>query len=161
MKFIALAAAAAALAATPVAAQTNANFTGVRAEVTAGFNDITGVPDTNDVVYGAAVGFDAPVGDRVTLGLEANTSNLFESERQIGAAARIGYAFNSKVLGYGKVGYNNYRDVFSRELDGMVVGGGLEFAISENSFIKAQYDYSDFQSGTGSHSGLVGIGLRF
>lgn len=161
MKFLMIAAAAALATASPVAAQTNENFTGIRAEVTAGFNDITGVPDANDVNYGAAVGFDAPVGDRFTVGLEANTSNAFEDTRQIGAAARVGYAFNKNLLGYVKGGYNNYRDVFSRELDGAVVGAGLEVAMSETSFIKAQYDYSDFAQGAGSHSGLVGIGLRF
>ena len=76
MKFIALAAAAA-LATTPALAQTNAAFTGVRAEVTAGYNDIQNSPDANDVVYGAAVGVDAPLGDRVTIGVEANSSNFF------------------------------------------------------------------------------------
>lgn len=160
MKFIAMAAVAALMAA-PVAAQDNANFVGVRAEATVGLNDITSAPDADDVVYGAAVGVDFPVGDRVTLGVEANSSNVFDSDRQIGAAARLGYAFDRNTLGYVKGGYNNYRDVFSRELDGFVVGAGIEQAITRNSFVKVQYDYSDFDRGVGSHAVLAGLGVRF
>lgn len=160
MKFIVLAATAA-LAATPAVAQTNAGFTGVRAEVTAGLNDITKRPDTNEIVYGAAVGVDAPLGDRLTIGVEANSSNFFEKERQIGAAARLGYAFTPTTLGYVQGGYNNYRDVFSRKLDGFVVGAGVEHKISSRTFVKAQYSYSGFDRNVGSHAGLVGVGVRF
>lgn len=160
MKFIVLAAAAA-LAVSPAMAQDNAGFTGVRAEATVGVNDILNSPDRNDVVYGAQVGFDAPVGNKLTVGLEANTSNLFERERQIGAAARVGYAFTPRTLGYVKGGYNNYRDVFSRELDGATVGAGLEYKISRVAYVKGEYAYSDFARNTGSHAVLTGLGLRF
>jgi outer membrane immunogenic protein len=160
MKFIALAAAAA-LATTPAIAQTNAAFTGVRAEVTAGYNDIQNSPDANDVVYGAAVGVDAPLGDRVTIGVEANSSNFFEKERMIGASARLGYAFTPRTLGYVHAGYDNYRDVFSRKLDGFKVGAGVERKISDVTYIKAQYNYSEFDRNTGSHALLAGVGFRF
>jgi outer membrane immunogenic protein len=160
MKFIVLAAAALA-AATPAVAQDNAAFTGIRAEANVGLNDVLNSPDRNDVTYGAQVGFDAPVGSNLTVGLEANTSNIFESQRQIGAAARVGYAFTPRALGYVKGGYSNYRDVFSRELDGAVVGAGLEYKISRVAYVKGEYNYSDFARNTGSHAVLTGIGLRF
>lgn len=159
MKMIMIAAMLA--ASTPAMAADNANFVGVRAEVTAGLNDITASPDVNDVVYGGAVGIDVPVGDKFTVGVEGNTSNILEDERQIGAAVRVGYAFSPNVLGFVKGGYNNYRDVFSRELDGATVGGGLEFAFSKNVYTKVEYKYSDFDQGVGSHAGLIGLGLRF
>lgn len=159
MKLLLIAAALA--ASTPVMAADNSNFVGVRAEATAGFNDITASPDVNNIVYGAAIGFDVPLGDNFIAGVEANSSNVFEDERQIGAAARVGYAFNPHVMAYAKAGYNNYRDVFSRELDGATVGGGLEFAFSKNVYTKVEYKYSDFDQGVGSHAGLVGLGLRF
>ena len=160
MKFIALVAAAL-TAATPALAQDNASFTGVRAELTAGFNNITGSPDVNDVVYTGAVGVDFPVGDKFTFGVEGSASNVFEDERTIGAAARVGYAFDHNTLGYVKGGYTNYNDVFSRKLDGAVVGAGLQQMISDQTYVTVQYDYSDFSRGTGSHAARAGIGIRF
>ena len=162
MKNLILAAVAASVAvAAPAYAADNAAFVGPRVELTAGVDDVTGVRDTTDIVYGAAVGIDAPVGDNFTLGIEANTSNVFDDQRQIGAAARLGYAFNESVLGYAKAGYNNYRDVFSRELDGAQVGAGVEVAVAPHAFVKAEYKYSDFDGHVGNHGGLVGVGLRF
>ncbi len=160
-KTLIVAIAALALTATPAVAQTNAGFTGLRTELTAGVNDITHAPDTNDVVYGGAVGVDAPLGDRFTVGVEANAANIFENERTIGAAARLGYAFTTNTLGYVHGGYSNYQDVFSRKLDGFTVGAGVEHRISQRTYVKVQYNYSDFNANVGSHAGLVGIGLRF
>ena len=161
MKMMIAALAATMLTATPVFAQDNTNFTGARVELTAGYNDITKAVDRNDVVYGAAAGFDLPVGNKLTFGLEANASNVFENERQIGAAARLGYAFDHNTLGYVKGGYNNYRNVFRRNLDGFVVGVGLEQSVSRNTFVKVQYDYSDFEGRTGSSAVQAGVGFRF
>ena len=160
MKFIVLAAAAL-IAATPAMAQDNAGFTGARVEATAGYNDINNDFDRNNVVYGAAIGVDAPIGDKFTVGVEANTSNIFERERQIGAAARVGYAFTPTTLGYVKGGYNNYRNVFSRDLDGFVVGAGIEHKISKVTYIKAEYRYSDFEGRVGDSAVVAGVGLRF
>ncbi len=160
MKFIALAAATL-FVVTPAMAQDNSGFTGVRAEVTAGYNDINNSFDANNVVYGGAIGVDVPLGNKLTIGAEANTSNVFEKERQIGAAARLGYAFTGSTLGYVKGGYNNYQDVTSRSLDGFVVGAGLEHKISKITYIKAEYRYSDFNHGVGDSSAVVGLGLRF
>jgi outer membrane immunogenic protein len=145
---------------TPALAQ-NTNFVGTRAEITAGVNNIVGAPDLNDVVYGAAIGFDIPVGSKLTAGIEANTSNIFEKQRQIGTAARVGYALTPNVLAYVKGGYNNYKNSFSQKLDGAVVGTGLQFAVTPHSYVKVQYDYSDFANNTGSHSVLAGVGFRF
>jgi len=161
MKFLALAAAAAVLTATPALARTNDAFTGVRAEVTAGYNDITNSPDRNDVTYTGAVGVDVPLGDRFTAGVEATAGNVFEDERTIGGAARLGYAFDYNTLGYVKGGYTNYRDIANRNLDGAVVGVGLQQAISSHSYVTVQYDYSDFAHNTGSHAARAGVGIRF
>lgn len=160
-KIIIAAIAATALIATPALARTNDGFVGPRAEVTVGANDITNSPDRNDVTYGAAIGVDAPVGDRFTIGIEANSTNFAQRERQIGAAARVGYVFTPKVLGYVKGGYNNYQNVFSQKLDGAVVGAGVEYKFSKHFYGKAQYDYSDFENGVGSHAVSTGIGIRF
>jgi len=161
MKFIALAAAAALIAA-PAAAQTNTGFVGPRAETFIGYNDVDGTVDRNDVVYGFAAGFDLPVDDRATIGLEVNTRNTFERQRQVGGTIRVGYALTTDTLGYALGGYNNYR-AFERnaDLDGYVVGGGFEHRLSDRTFVKAEYRYSDFNRGVTDNAGTVGFGIRF
>ena len=160
IKTILASVAALALTATPALAQ-NENFTGIRAEIAAGIDDVTSVPESSDVVYSGAVGFDVPIGNRLIAGVEANVDNVFQDERTIGASARLGYAINSATLIYGKAGYSNYQDVFSRKLDGLRVGGGLEFTLGKNAFVKGEYRYTDFEDNVGSHGALVGVGLRF
>jgi len=160
MKFIALAVAALAVA-TPAMAQDNAGFTGARVEATAGYNDVINSRDRNDIVYGFAVGVDAPVGDKVTAGVEANTRNVFENQRQVGIMGRLGYAFTPKTLGYATAGYNNYRSFERFDRDGLAVGGGLEHRISDQTFVKAEYRYSDFDGRTGDSAVTAGVGIRF
>ena len=162
MKLFALAAALGAMTiASPAMADTNDNFTGFKVGVTAGYDDVTGSVDANDVVYGFETGVDVGVGDRVTVGAEAFSTNLFEDTRTIGAAARLGYAVTEDALVFARAGYSNYQDVFSQELDGLTVGGGLEYAISDMTYAKVEYRYSDFENNVGNHGALVGFGLRF
>jgi outer membrane immunogenic protein len=168
MKFLVLAATALMATATPALAQDNANFTGVRVEATAGYDDVINANDRTDIVYGGAVGFDLPVGSKYTIGVDANTSNIFESRRQIGASARIGYAFNAKTLGYVRGGYNNYRNyatisgkTFRQNLDGAVIGAGVQYAVTNHAYIKAEYRYSNFANGVGDSGVVAGVGLRF
>lgn len=161
MKTIVMAAAAAlALFATPAMAN---EFTGVRAEVTAGFDDVTGAPNadkSNTVTYGAGVGLDAELYDNVIVGVEATVDNVF-SRRNIGASARVGYVVADTVLVYGKVGYSNWQAVTSTELEGLRVGGGVEANLVGPVYAKAEYRYTDFDRGVGRHGGFVGVGLRF
>lgn len=137
--------------ATPAAAQTtNANFVGPRVEATAGFDD------RNDTVnYGAGAGYDLGLGDRFTLGVEANADN-FASYRDYGAAARLGYAATDNLLLFGTAGYANLKG-----RDGLRVGGGVEFSTGTPVYGKVEYRYTDFDHGDERHSGLVGFGLRF
>lgn len=145
--------------ATPVAAQA-ADFTGPRIEATASVVDVRKARDTSDINYGAVVGVDVAVADRVTFGVEASSDNPFDNDRTIGAAARLGYVVADNVLLFGKVGYDNYRNV-GRNLDGLRVGGGVEFNVSDNAFVKLEGRYTDFEQNVGNAGALVGIGLRF
>jgi outer membrane immunogenic protein len=161
-KTLFVAAAAASLAATPAMANP---FTGVRAEVTAGVDDVTAKVrtqdiDLTDVTYGAGVGFDAELYKNVIVGVEANVDNVFD-RRNIGASARLGYVVADAVLVYGKVGYANWKQTTTRELEGLRLGGGLEAKIAGPVYGKVEYRYSDFDRGVGQHGGLVGVGLRF
>lgn len=153
-----LALAAGVAGATPAYAN---DFVGFRVGVTAGADDVTGVQDTTDIVYGAEAGIDFPVGDTVTIGVEAFSTNPFEGERTIGAAARIGYVVADNALVFARAGYSNYKNVFNQKLDGLTVGAGLEVAVSDNTYIKTEYRYSDFEQNVGNHSALIGVGLRF
>lgn len=158
MKNVMMAAAAVlAFATTPAFAN---DFTGPRLEVTAGVDDVTSARDTTDITYGATVGFDVSLSENVIAGLEANVDNVFD-RRDIGASARLGYTVTDNMLVYGKVGYANFKDTFSRELDGLRAGAGLELAVTENVYAGVEYRYTDFEAGIGKHGGLVKLGLRF
>lgn len=160
LKSLITAIAATALAATPVAAQTNANFTGPRVELNAGFDDLRGAHEVNDLTYGVTTGTDFALGDRFTLGGEATASNFFDSEgRELGAGVRLGFAVTPRVLTYGRVGYSTV-DLRHRNVDGLNVGGGLNFAITPNLYTGVEYRYSDFEHNVGSHGARVALGLR-
>lgn len=160
MKYLAMAAALAALTATPAMAD-NGSFTGLRAGATAGITDVTGTIDTKDVDYGFDAGIDFPLGENATVGVEAFTTTPFNDEKTFGVAARAGYAVADNALVFARAGYENYENVFEQNLDGLTVGGGLELAISDMTYLRAEYRYSDFENNTGSHGALFGVGLRF
>lgn len=148
-------------ATTPALAQTNANFVGPRIELNAGLDDVQNARDYQDVNYGAAIGYDFPLSDRVTLGAEATAQNVFDSEgREFGAAARLGYAVSPNALLFGRVGYANV-DLRGRNAEGLTVGGGLNFNLTHNAYASVEYRYTDFDHNVGRHGGLVGVGIRF
>ena len=130
----ALTAAAVAVVSTPAMANP---FTGVRAEVTAGADNVTG-----------------------GIGVEANVDNVLD-RRNVGASARLGYVVADTVLVYGKVGYSNWKQTTTAELEGLRLGGGLEAKLLGPVYGKVEYRYTDFNGNVGQHGGLVGIGLRF
>lgn len=143
------------------------------------------------VAYGVGVGYDFQMGgavvgiegeaaasttdecvtDAVTTGDEL----CFKAKRDLYAGARIGTVVGSNTLLYAKGGYSNARygleyddggsgagdyDL-SRNLDGARIGAGLEHAIGPNSFVKAEYRYSNYEDGFERHQALAGFGFRF
>lgn len=156
-KYLAPLAAAAAFVATPAMAN---DYAGVRAEVTAGLDDVTGGVDPTKVTYGAGVGLDAQLYKNVVVGVEATLDNVFD-RRNVGAAARVGYVVADKALVFAKVGYANWKQTTTRELDGLRVGGGVEANLYGPVYGKVEYRYTDFDRGVGQHGGLVGLGVRF
>jgi len=165
MLIAAVAALGFAVTAVPATAQ---SFTGPRVEATVGFSDVTKARDTTGVLYGLNAGIDAPIGATPwRVGVEATTDQLFDRDRDIGVSGRLGYVLgqDQRVMVYGKAGYANFREIDfrnrSRALDGLRVGGGVEFALTDNVYTKAEYRYTDFEGKSGKHGGQVGIGLRF
>lgn len=151
------AAAATALFATPAMA---GDFTGHRLEVIAGADDVTGGVDTTEVAYGVGAGFDVPLFKNVVAGIDVTVDNVFDRVN-VATSARLGYVVSDAVLVYGKVGYANWQQTTSRDLNGLRIGGGLETNLFKNVYGKVEYRYTDFDRGVGQHGGLVGVGIRF
>ena len=99
-----------------------------------------------------------------------------QAGRDLYVGGRIGAAVSRNVLLYGKAGYTNARVALDYEdgtagtvldfeegenLDGVRVGGGLEFALGPNSFAKAEYRYSNYEQGFDRHQVVGGFGFRF
>ena len=156
-KYMISLAAATAFVATPAMAN---DFAGVRAEATAGLDDVTGGVDPTDVTYGVGLGLDAQLYKNVIVGVEATVDNVFD-RRNIGASARIGYVVADTALVYAKVGYSNWKQTTTAELEGLRIGGGIEANLYGPVYGKVEYRYTDFDGNVGQHGGLVGIGLRF
>lgn len=157
MKTLVMAAAALALFTTPAMAN---EFTGVRAEVTTGLDDVTGGIDPTEVTYGVGVGVDAELYDNVVIGVEATVDNVFD-RRNVGASARVGYVVADSVLVYGKVGYANWKQTTTAELEGLRAGGGVEANLNGPLYGGVEYRYTNFENGVGQHGGLIRLGLRF
>ena len=158
-----------------------------------------------DVSYGVGVGFDFATSG-VVLGvegewMESEASTEYDTDnftnfgianakmgRDLYVGARAGVLVTPSVLAYVKGGYTNAKvDILATDnttdigtdlkLDGWRAGAGLEVAVSENIFVKAEYRYSNYSEGTvefpngtntdsfnldlDRHQGVVGIGLRF
>ncbi|RJY08879.1 outer membrane protein [Aurantiacibacter aquimixticola] len=164
-------------------------------------------------MYGVGVGYDFAVGG-IVLGAEAELSTStadtevedgdledlgfgarLDTGRDIYIGARAGILANPRTLLYVKGGYTNARFNFEADdgeteletdldLDGIRVGAGAEYALSERSFVKLEYRYSNYSEGefdfseddffdddTGEsgrfdadldrHQVALGVGLRF
>jgi outer membrane immunogenic protein len=163
--------AALALAATPVMA---GDFTGPRFEVTTGVDDVTSGVDATDIAYGAALGYDLQLKNKLVVGVEAAAGNVFDKrEIDLSVAARVGYVLNKNVLAFGRVGLTNLerpqtctgtRTVVCRatkNAEGITVGGGVEVAVAGPFYGKAEYRYTDFDGKLARQGATVGVGLRF
>lgn len=147
----------AALVATPALA---ADFTGPRIEATVGADSVQDGIDPTEITYGAAVGYDLGVTERITLGVEADVGNVFD-RRNVGVSARAGYKLNDNVLAYVKAGYANWRQLKGHTLEGLRVGGGVDVALVGPFYTGLSYEYSNFEDGMGQHGVKAKIGIRF
>ena len=99
-----------------------------------------------------------------------------DSGRDLYVGGRVGAAVGRNVLLYGKAGYSNARVALDYEdgtagtaadfevgenLDGVRVGGGVEFALGPNSYAKTEYRYSNYEQGFDRHQFVAGFGFRF
>ncbi len=99
-----------------------------------------------------------------------------EFGRDLYVGGRVGGTLSPNTLIYAKAGYTNGRVALdyedgtagtaldyrlSENLDGLRVGGGLEFALGPNSFAKAEYRYSNYEQDFDKHQVVAGFGFRF
>ncbi len=160
---IAAATAAIALGATAASAQdTTTSFRGIRIEGDVGGDRFQSQGVHNDRFgYGATIGFDGQIGDKIVIGPEASfwrankwTQNTTpgviggsvstRSFEEYGAAVRVGYLVTPALLVFGKGGYvnNEQRKAFAApagetsfydhyRTDGYQVGGGVEYSLDQ------------------------------
>ena len=141
-------------------------------------------------VLGAYAGYNQKVGERIVLGAEAGISAGSDDELRglsggnaltidprysFDLTARAGYLVNDKTLVYLRGGYANTRvratlasdtDVVttSDNLDGWLVGGGVERALTDEISARLEYRCTDLGSEGGDfdqHQALVGISYNF
>lgn len=142
------------------------------------------------VVYGGGLGFDVPLGDRLTLGAEGeatwssasrdnnndrpNTFNLgrVKADRDLYAGARLGLAMSPRTLVYVKGGYTNARfdlqgrgggEVSNQRLDtdGWRLGAGFEQKLGDHGFGRLEYRYSNYSKGEYDFNGETPDSSRF
>lgn len=156
--------------------------------------------------YGVGLGYDYDAGG-VVLGLEGEyTGSTAETEfgdgdfegfgignveagRDLYVGARVGVKANDDLLVYAKGGYTNMRynlrsndgtQDFRADLeaDGYRLGAGVEYALSDNTYTKVEYRYSNYGDATikfdgntpdvqvgdidiDRHQVMAGFGMRF
>ncbi len=139
---------------------TTTSFRGLRLEANAGGDRFQSEGNHNDKFgYGATIGFDGQIGDKIVIGPEGtvwrankwtenNTAGAIggniahKSFEEFGAAVRAGYLFTPNLLAFGKAGWvtNDQRKRFDAPAgetgfynhtgtDGYQVGGGVEYTL--------------------------------
>ncbi|MBA4045655.1 MAG: hypothetical protein C0510_00265 [Erythrobacter sp.] len=126
------------------------------------------------VVIGAEAGFTATVDDRIRAA-SAGQSLVVDPRYSFDLTARAGYLVTDKALVYVRGGYANQRVRTSLDtgaglvrdsdsLDGWVLGGGVEYAITDKVSARVEYRYSDFGQNGGDyerHQTLFGVSYNF
>lgn len=143
------------------------------------------------VVYGGAIGYDFQLGGAVAgIEAEATDSSAdacahdvtvtgdrlcVGAKRDLYVGGRIGAVVGGSNLIYAKAGYTNARFGYDyddggtgandygdgRNLDGVRVGAGIEHQFGRNTYIKAEYRYSNYEQGVEKHQAVAGFGFRF
>ena len=105
-------------------------------------------------------------GDRTCAGLR----------RDLYVGGPVGALVGARTLLYAKAGYTNARARVSyddgtastaldftdhRNLDGVRVGGGIQFGLSDHTYLRTEYRYSNYQDGVDRHQVVGALGVRF
>lgn len=185
MRFVLLAAAAAAVA-TPAMAEPFAGpYVGAEVGVDNFESKAAGLDglSANGIVGGVYAGYDLPLGSNLFAGVEANASlsgakstiddgtdvTRVKARESYGASARVGYMLNDSTALYGRAGWTNTKfkvsvngvSAGSDDDDALALGAGVETRVGGNASLRLEYtrvDYSDFVK---NNQVRAGIGYRF
>lgn len=191
MRKLSIALLAAGVVASPAMAQdAAAPFTGPRVEGIVGWDRLQANGDHDDeVMYGVAAGYDVQRGGAligaeveysdsdvrscVGAGTVADSRLCAKTGRDLYVGGRVGTVVGGSTLLYAKAGYTNAKfkvtdrvddtetTLASGKADGVRVGVGAEHAVGPNSYVKAEYRYSNYEAGLERHQALAGFGFRF
>jgi outer membrane immunogenic protein len=177
------AAAAACLFASPALAQgsaTPAAPAGFRVEAIAGLDhpSIDG-QHADGLLYGAGVGFDLPVAQSVSIGLDGEISSStakkdgLKAGRDFYAGGRVSFAVSPRLNLYAKGGYTNGRVKYlsgssgmwiissTSDLDGFRAGAGAEYRVAGNAYVGAEYRYSNYKQDFDRNQAVLTVGTHF
>lgn len=164
--------------ASPVMAQQTGDFSGVKATAIAGYDnidlDIAGVDNVEGFLYGGTLGYDVQSGNMVygaeveateSTGKISDVTGRIEAGRDLYAGGRLGVVVGDSALLYAKAGYTNARisspGLGGENGDGVRVGAGVEYKLSEKMFARGEYRYSNYEAGVTRNQGLVSLGMKF
>lgn len=173
------------VAATPASAE------GFRAEIHGGWDHVSADDQgESGLSYGIGLGYDLPVGERATVGLDlsadlssvdecetsvllANDRACLDAGRDLAAAVRAGYKVSDQGTLYALAGYTNAQVKFayttpagvtssdSANLDGFRLGAGYQHNFGEKLYGKVEYRYSNYEADVTRHQVLFGAGVKF
>ena len=96
--------------------------------------------------------------------------------RDLYVGGRAGVLVGNRTLIYAKAGYTNARTRLAyddgtpataldftsrRNLDGARVGGGIQFGIGQNAYLRTEYRYSNYEDGVDRHQVVGAFGFHF
>jgi outer membrane immunogenic protein len=96
--------------------------------------------------------------------------------RDLYVGGRVGALVGPRTLIYAKAGYTNARGRVEyddgttgtaldftdhRNLDGARVGGGVQFGVGRNAYVRTEYRYSNYEAGVDRHQVVGAVGFRF
>ena len=177
----ALVVSAAAITAPAMAQDTDQSFSGAHVEALGGWDRVQGEGQhDNGVLYGVGAGYDFRSGNAV-FGIEGEASDSTQKQnvggltehasRDLYVGGRAGFVVGGNNLLYAKAGYTNARysvsgtdtgvDLAHGNLSGVRVGAGVEHQLSNHTFLKAEYRYSNYEQGVSRNQVVAGFGVRF
>lgn len=164
---------------------------GPRVEVRAGWDrldfDLEDVGRRAEgITYGGALGYDKDLTGGMFVGVEgtvdfssadllatSGSRTAYAPRRDFGVNLRLGTTIGAGAKVFGKIGYTNalFRDrtllsggTLSNQSiyrDGLRLGVGTEVPITQRTYLKAEYDYSNYSGGVQRNQVLTGIGVHF
>jgi outer membrane immunogenic protein len=147
-----------------------------------GRGDFGGSQQDNEPSYGGEVGFDFDLGGFVVgayAGADfSNAAEVFttpravtlEADRNLYAGARVGIVLGDRAMVYGKGGLSRGNvdvtfgpgavttgfDDVDGERDGYHFGGGVEFALTQNFYIRGDYTHTEYDEINLGTLGVIG-----